>query len=146
MDHSRRRIVSRLTAFCHNELAAAEGCRVAGSCESDRAVRRELHHCGASHEARALLLGRRIVQLGGATPDSGRLRRALEHSVKETLEPLSGRTTLALLEAHEDERLEDYRHEMEDLDDETRQFIVEDILPEQELTQSRISALTYAFF
>jgi hypothetical protein len=145
VDHTRRRIIARLTRFCHNELAAAESCRAARTGLAVHALQSELYDCEASHEARVTLLRQRIEGLGGATPDSPVLRHALEHTVKQTIEPLSGRTTLALLEAHEDERLDDYRTQTEDLDDETRRFISEDILPEQELTQRVISALNQVF-
>jgi len=144
-EYAREQIIDRLTMFCRNELAAAEGCRVARAASMGRQHRAELHDCEASHEARANRLGALIARMGGETPDSPRLRHALENTVKETIEALSTRTTLALLEANEDERLEDYQTKTEDLDDETRRFISEDILPEQEHTHGLISSLKYAF-
>lgn len=140
-DLQRDRVISRLTMFCRNELAAAEGCRIALSVGVAREFPAQLHDCEASHEARATRLGQRIARLGGEPPDSPDLRDALEHTVRETLEALSSRSTLALLAASEDERLEDYQTRTEDLDDDTRRFISEDILPDQEHTHELIGSL-----
>jgi bacterioferritin (cytochrome b1) len=144
MPESQREVIKRLTMFCCNELAAAEGCRVARAVNMVNGYRAKLHDCEASHEARATRLGERIARMGGEPPDSPGLRHALEHTVKDTIEALSSRTTLALLEANEDERLEDYQTKTEDLDDETRRFISEDILPEQQHTHELISSLAHA--
>jgi hypothetical protein len=94
-----------------------------------------------SHEDRVTFLREQIRQLGGTPASSSGPWGVLAKVVEGGARVLGDKAAIAALEEGEDHGLKDYRHDIDKLDPECRDLVRSRLLPAQEDTHSRMSAL-----
>jgi uncharacterized protein (TIGR02284 family) len=136
--------VDELNKLMRGELSAVETYQMAiDKLEDNSALRTELQSCMGSHQSRVMMLRDQIVALGGEPSKGSGPWGAFAKSVQGTAKIFGDKATIAALEEGEDHGLADYRRELEDkeLDPQARSIVIGQLLPAQQQTHSRLSAL-----
>jgi uncharacterized protein (TIGR02284 family) len=136
--------VDQLNSFLRGELSAVETYRMAlDKLDATSPSRFEIDACMQSHQQRVTLLREAIITLGGTPADSSGAWGAFAKAVEGTAKTFGEKAAIAALEEGEDHGLKDYKKEIddEDLDMQTRNIVVAQLLPAQQATHNRMSTL-----
>jgi len=139
-----RSSVEQLNSFLRGELSAVETYRMAlEKLEATSPARIEIQSCLQSHQERVQLLREQIFALGGTPADSSGPWGVFAKAVEGTAKAFGEKAAVAALEEGEDHGLKDYRDELDetDLDINTRSIVTSQLLPAQQVTHGRMSAL-----
>src|SRR5947207_2768994 len=134
--------VDQLNSFLRGEMSAVETYQMAlDKVDYISASRDELLLNLKSHQDRVMMLRDAIVQLGGTPADGsgawGTFAKAIEGGAKAFGEKAS----VSALEEGEDHGLADYKRGLDDLDPQSRTLVNGTLLPQQQQTHDRLSAL-----
>jgi uncharacterized protein (TIGR02284 family) len=136
--------VEQLNSFLRGELSAVETYRMAlEKLDATSASRFEIQSCMQSHQERVQLLREQIIALGGTPADTSGPWGMFAKAVEGTAKVFGEKAAVAALEEGEDHGLKDYRDELDDtdLDINTRSIVTSQLLPAQQVTHGRMSAL-----
>lgn len=133
--------VDQLNSFLRGEMSAVETYRQACDKLKSSQSATMLGQWMQSHETRVALLKGRIAELGGAPSTGSGPWGAFAKLIEGSAAVLGEKAAIAALEEGEDHGLKDYRTDLEKLDAQTRAFIMERILPEQQKTHDGLRDL-----
>lgn len=139
--------IDQLNSFLRGELSAVETYRMAlDKLDPNSPTRLEIEACMRSHQERVSVLRDAIVAAGGAPADSSGPWGVFAKAVEGTARAFGDKSAIAALEEGEDHGLRDYKDEIddEDLDIQARALVIGQLLPAQQATHDRISALKKA--
>lgn len=139
--------VDQLNSFLRGELSAVETYRMAlDKLDRTSPTRLEIDECMRSHQERVTALREAIIQLGGTPADSSGPWGVFAKAVEGTAKAFGDKAAIAALEEGEDHGLRDYRDELDDddLDMQSKSFLTSRLLPAQQATHDRMSALKRA--
>jgi len=140
--------VDQLNSFLRGELSAVETYRMAlDKLEAMSPARAELEACLASHQDRVMALRESIIALGGSPSDTSGPWGVFAKTVEGAAKAFGEKAAIAALEEGEDHGLKDYRDELDepDLDAQSRIILTARLLPAQQVTHDRMSALKHRF-
>jgi hypothetical protein len=132
-----------LADFCKEELAAVRTYERALTLAPLLKHSDVLGRCYASHARRAQLLEQRILMLGGNAPEGAGVWGSLMTVLETAAATISENLAIRLLEEAEDRGIRLYREGLDALDLASREFMLEWIVPGQNLTHSAMSALKH---
>ena len=138
--------VDQLNSFLRGELSAVETYRMAlDKLDQASPTRMEVESCMASHQERVTALREAIVALGGTPSDSSGPWGVFAKAVEGTAKVFGDKAAIYALEEGEDHGLKDYRDELDDddLDIQSKSFLTSRLLPAQQATHDRMSALKH---
>ena len=138
---SRDQSVDQLKSFCRGEMSAVETYRQAIAPAQEEWVLRALNRCMTSHEERVRLLSQRIMELGGAPPESSGAWGMFAKAVEGVAAASGEASAIAVLEQGEDHGLADYRSDLDNLDSESHRLVRDHILPRQIETHRTLSEI-----
>ncbi len=134
--------VDKLTEFLRGEISAVETYRFALEKVAGSEARSTLQECQRSHEERVRLIRDEIIRMGGAPSTAWGTWRTWARAIEGTAKLGGEHAAIAVLEEGEDHRLEGYRLGDDELVDERiRALVSSKLLPQQQLTRSRIGHL-----
>lgn len=136
--------VEQLNSFLRGELSAVETYRMAlEKLDATSPSRFEIQSCMQSHQERVQLLREQIIALGGTPADTSGPWGVFAKAVEGAAKVFGEKAAVAALEEGEDHGLKDYRDELDDtdLDINTRSIVTSQLLPAQQVTHGRMSAL-----
>ena len=134
--------VDKLTEFLRGEISAVETYRFALEKVAGSEARSTLQECQRSHEERVRLIRDEIIRMGGAPSTAWGAWRTWARAIEGTAKLGGEQAAIAVLEEGEDHRLEGYRLDDDELVDErVRALVSGKLLPQQQLTRSRIGHL-----
>lgn len=139
--------IEQLNSFLRGELSAVETYEMAlDKLDENSPTRIEVEACMQSHKERVQMLREAILAAGGTPAESSGPWGVFAKAVEGGARMLGDKAAIAALEEGEDHGLEDYRDELddEDLDVQTRAIVVGQLLPAQQATHDRMSALKKA--
>lgn len=139
-----RSSIEQLNSFLRGEMAAVETYQLAlEKIDHISTVRDELLVNLKSHQDRVMMLQDAIRAAGGEPATSsgpwGTFAKVIERGAKT----LGEKTAVAALEEGEDHGLRDYKSDLGDLDSTTRVLVQNQLLPAQQQTHDRLSALKH---
>jgi len=140
--------VDQLNSFLRGELSAVETYRMAlDKLDAANPMRFEIQTNLQSHQERVTALREAIIQLGGTPSESSGPWGAFAKAVEGTAKVFGDKAALAALEEGEDHGLKDYKRELddEDLDMSSKTLLTSRLLPAQQATHDRMSALKHSF-
>ena len=140
--------VDQLNSFLRGELSAVETYRMAlDKLDATNPMRFEIQSNMQSHQERVTALREAIIQLGGTPSESSGPWGAFAKAVEGTAKVFGDKAALAALEEGEDHGLKDYKRELddEDLDMSSKTLLTSRLLPAQQATHDRMSALKHSF-
>lgn len=138
--------IDQLNSFLRGELSAVETYQMAiKKLDPASPSRLELEACFASHQERVAALREAILTLGGEPATSSGPWGAFAKAVEGTATVFGDKAAVAALEEGEDHGLRDYKDELDDsdLDVATRSLLTGRLLPAQQATHDRMSALKH---
>lgn len=141
MQNHNEKDISKLNNFLQDEIAAIE---TYGQCIEKTAqspISQRLVELRQSHTSRAALLRERIIALGGEPEEGSGVWGGFAKLIEGGAKAFGEKAALSALEEGEDKGLNNYRSDLEDLTESTRQFIAGRILPEQQRTHDTLSSL-----
>lgn len=130
--------IDQLNSFLRGELSAVETYRQAIEKLGRGTSAAMLQQWKQSHEMRASLLREQIATLGGVPADSSGPWGTFSKLVEGGAAAFGEKTAIYALEEGENHGLRDYQADVAKLDDETRAFILNKILPEQKRTHDGV--------
>ena len=133
--------VGVLNSFLRGEISAVETYRQALDKVSAAPVRTQLQDCMMSHARRVDVLRQQIQSLGGEPAEGSGIWGTFAKAVEGGAKVLGEKAAVAALEEGEDHGRNEYRQELDKLDDTSRAFVQSRIMPEQERTHSALSML-----
>ncbi len=136
--------VDQLNSFLRGELSAVETYRMAlDKLDATSPARAEIQTCMASHHERVTALREAIIQLGGKPSDSSGPWGVFAKAIEGAAKAFGDKAAIAALEEGEDHGLRDYKDELDDddLDIQSRSLLTSRLLPAQQATHDRMSAL-----
>jgi uncharacterized protein (TIGR02284 family) len=139
--------VDQLNSFLRGELSAVETYRMAlDKLDANSPLRTEIHTNMASHQERVTALREAIMQLGGKPSESSGPWGAFAKAVEGTARAFGDKAAIAALEEGEDHGLRDYKGELDDkdLDLSSRALLTSRLLPAQQATHDRMSAIKHS--
>lgn len=136
--------VDQLNSFLRGEISAVETYRQAIDKLSNSSNASMLETWKRSHESRVALLRDRITSLGGTPADGSGPWGAFAKLVEGGASVLGEKVAISALEEGEDHGLHDYQADLSKVDDDTRAFLTEKILPEQQKTHNGLRDLKKA--
>lgn len=142
MDNYSDKDIDKLNDFLKSEIAAVETYdqAIEKTGQSSNVVQR-LVELRQSHANRASLLKERIVALGGEPAEGSGLWGGFAKLVEGGAKAFGEKAALEALEEGEDKGLQEYRDEIDDLSDASRQFVASMILPEQQRSHDTMSRM-----
>lgn len=138
--------VDQLNSFLRGELAAVETYRMAlDTLYAASPARDDIEDCLTSHEERVEVLREMIAALGGIPSHSSGPWGVFAKAVEGTAKAFGDKSAIAALEQGEDHGLRDYRDDLadDDLDMQSKSVLSTRLLPAQQATHDRISALKH---
>lgn len=138
----------QLNSFLRGEISAVETYRMAlEKLDPGSTARGELQACMASHQDRVEFLRAAIVAAGGQPSEGSGPWGVFAKTVEGGARLLGDKVAIAALEEGEDHGLKDYRRESndDDLDAQCRTLLTSRLLPLQQQTHDRMSALKKRF-
>ncbi len=136
--------VDQLNSFLRGELSAVETYRMAlDKLDAGSPARIEVESAMQSHQQRVTLLKDAVIQLGGKPAESSGPWGAFAKAVEGAARVFGDKAAIAALEEGEDHGLKDYKNGIDDkdLDAQARTIVSGQLLPEQQRTHARLSAL-----
>lgn len=133
--------IDQLNSFLRGEMSAVETYRMAlDKLDQVSPARQQLLDNLASHEHRVALLRDAIITAGGQPATSSGPWGVFAKTIEGGAKVFGDKATIAALEEGEDHGLNDYKRDLDDLDAPSRS-LVSRLLPEQQQTHDRLSAL-----
>jgi hypothetical protein len=139
--HTHRKDIESLNSFLRGEKSAIETYDQVIAKAENEGVARELRDNRESHWRRAGLIESEIRKLGGEPSADAGAWGAFAKTVEGGAKLFGLSAAVSVLEEGEDHGLKDYRKDQSDLTPATRAFVNEKLLPEQQRTHDRLSAL-----
>lgn len=139
-----RSSIDQLNSFLRGELAAVETYRMAlDKLDVTSPARFELEDVMASHQQRVIALRQAVISLGGTPSESSGPWGVLVKAIEGTARAFGDKAAIGILEEGEDHGLKDYKDGIDDddLDAQARTLVASRLLPAQEATHARMSAL-----
>jgi hypothetical protein len=134
--------VDQLNSFLRGELSAVETYRMAlDKLDPGSPARADLQTCLTSHQERVNLLRGAIIDCGGEPADGSGPWGVFAKVVEGGARIFGDKAAIAALEEGEDHGLSDYKSDVDELDPQTRALVTNRLLPQQEQTHDRMSAL-----
>ena len=132
----------QLNSFLRGEISAVETYRMAlDKLDANSPARAELQTCMQSHQQRVILLGVAIRTLGGEPSEGSGPWGVFAKAVEGGASLLGDKVAVAALEEGEDHGLKDYKKDIDDLDASAQHLVTNQLLPLQQQTHDRMSAL-----
>ncbi len=131
-----------LNSFLRGEISAVETYRQA--IQKIGGAYPQLAECMMSHERRVGLLQDKIGSLGGEPAVGSGIWGAWAKLVQGTADLFGERSAIAALESGEDHGRDDYRRELENLDEDVRTWVERELIPLEERTHAVLSELKHA--
>lgn len=144
MNNYSEKDIDKLNEFLKSEISAVETYGQAIEKSSDSLTVQRLAELRQSHASRAQLLRDRIVALGGVPAEGSGVWGSFAKMVEGGAKMMGEKAALQALEEGEDRGLAEYRSEIDDLSDATRQFVASMILPEQQRSHDTMSRMKKA--
>ena len=136
--------ISQLNSFLRGEISAVETYRMAlEKLDYTSPLRAEIEANLSSHQDRVVMLGDAILRLGGEPATSSGPWGVFAKAVEGTARTMGDKMTINALEEGEDHGVADYRRGIDDLDTESRMLVTGQLLPQQQQTHNRMSALKH---
>jgi hypothetical protein len=134
--------VDQLNSFLRGEMSAVETYQMAlDKIDHISTTRDELLVNLKSHQDRVMMLRDAIVQCGGTPADGSGAWGTLAKVVEGGAKAFGEAAAVAALEEGEDHGLADYQRGLDDLDAESRVLVSATLIPAQQQTHDRLSAL-----
>ncbi|MEJ7602340.1 MAG: DUF2383 domain-containing protein [Kofleriaceae bacterium] len=132
----------QLNSFLRGEISAVETYRMAlEKLDTGSPARSELQTCMQSHQQRVTMLTDAIRAVGGEPADGSGPWGVFAKVVEGGASLMGDKVAVSALEEGEDHGLKDYKKDMDDLDMSARQMVTTQLLPLQQQTHDRMSAL-----
>lgn len=141
MSYTTEQDVKQLNAFLREELSAVETYTQCIDAVVDPVVITQLSSLRESHERRAGLLADRIRSLGGSPSTSSGIWGSFSKLLEGGAKLLGQSAAVSALEEGEDYRRQEYHRDVIQLSDAERDFVKNQILPEQERTYDELRRL-----
>ena len=138
--------VDQLNSFLRGELSAVETYRMAlDKLDAASPARIEIESCMASHQERVAALREAIVAVGGQPSTSSGPWGTFAKAVEGTAKVFGDKAAISALEEGEDHGLKDYKGGLDDrdMDFQARSILTGRLLPAQQATHDRMSALKH---
>jgi len=138
--------LTQLNSFLRGELSAVETYKMAlDKLDLSSPLRAEIELNMASHQERVTALCDAIVAVGGKPATGSGAWGVFAKTVEGAAKVFGEKSAIAALEEGEDHGLNEYKHELDDdaLDLETRSILTTRLLPAQQATHDRMSALKH---
>ena len=136
--------VEVLKDLCKEEIAAAQTYEKALTLPVLTRHADVLERCYASHHNRVAELGRRITTLGAEAPNAPGVWGSLIPTLATAAAALGEKLAISLLWESEDRGARRYRDQLPTLDPVNRAFLLERIVPAQDVSHAALSALKHA--
>lgn len=134
--------IDQLNSFLRGEISAVETYRMAlDKLEANSPARVEVQTCMQSHQQRVILLRDAIRTLGGEPAEGSGPWGVFAKAVEGGANLLGDKVAIAALEEGEDHGLKDYKKDIDDLDASAQHLVTNQLLPLQQQTHDRMSAL-----
>jgi len=134
--------IEQLNSFLRGEMSAVETYQMAlEKFDEVSSVRDELLANLKSHQDRVMMLQDAVLACGGTPATSSGPWGMVAKTVEGSAKMFGEKATVAALEEGEDHGLADYRSELDELDAQTRELVESKLLPAQQHTHDRLSAL-----
>ncbi|GEM_PF-878847 len=141
MESGNQNSVDELNHLLKTEWSAIKVYKRAVSSAPDQYIKQELISARQSHKKRAEILEARVYELGGE-PDHGSSHFDTIGQIIETVSSTVGeKVAILALEEEEIRSVQDYLRRLPNLDEKSRQLVVQTLLPEQKKTKSLLTAL-----
>lgn len=139
-----RASIDHLNGYLRGEIAAVETYQMAlDKLDEISTARDELLINLKSHEDRVMMLQDMIMDLGGEPATTSGAWGMFAKAVEGGAKVFGDKATVVALEEGEDHGLDDYEEDLDALDPETRSFVVDKLLPAQQRTHARLTALKH---
>jgi uncharacterized protein (TIGR02284 family) len=135
------KVINQLNSFLRGEIAARQSYQQALDKIKNVDVRSYLEECRTEHEERVLMLKGYIERVGGAPSEAGGVWGSFAQLLQAGANIFGEKAAVIALEQGEDVVLGDYRRDLNELDEDAVRFVAQEILPSQEKTHARVSAL-----
>ena len=136
--------VEQLNSFLRGEMSAVETYQLAlEKIDHISTARDELLANLKSHQDRVMMLQDAVRMLGGEPATSSGPWGTFAKVVEKGAKVLGEKATIAALEEGEDHGLKDYKGDLDDLDFQARSLVQDKLLPAQQMTHDRLSALKH---
>jgi uncharacterized protein (TIGR02284 family) len=133
--------IDQLNSFLRGEMAAVETYQMAiNKLDPASAARDELLVNLKSHQDRVMMLQDALTALGGTPAKSSGPWGTFAKAVEGTAKTLGDKMAVAALEEGEDHGLKDYKTDIDKVDPGCRNIVAQ-LLPQQQQTHDRLSAL-----
>ena len=133
--------IDQLNSFLRGEMAAVETYQMAiDKLDAASTARDELLVNLKSHQDRVMMLQEVLTALGGTPAKSSGPWGTFAKVVEGTAKTLGDKMAVSALEEGEDHGLKDYKTDIDKLDPHCRSIVAQ-LLPQQQLTHDRLSAL-----
>jgi hypothetical protein len=133
--------IDQLNSFLRGEMAAVETYQMAIAKLEISSARDELLVNLKSHQDRVAMLQDAIVAVGGKAATSSGPWGAFAKAVEGGAKMLGEKATIAALEEGEDHGLKDYKADVSSIDPQYQRLVMDQLLPQQQQTHDRLSAL-----
>jgi uncharacterized protein (TIGR02284 family) len=134
--------VDQLNSFLRGEISAVETYQLAlEKVDHISTTRDELLVNLKSHQDRVMMLQDAVRTLGGEPATGSGPWGAFAKAVETGAKAFGEKAAVAALEEGEDHGLKDYKGDLKDLDFEARALVQDKLLPQQQQTHDRLSAL-----
>ncbi|HYE03922.1 MAG TPA: DUF2383 domain-containing protein [Planctomycetota bacterium] len=140
--HGVDKSIHYLNSFLRGEISAVETYRQA--IQKIGGAYPQLAECMMSHERRVGMLQDKIRSLGGEPAVGSGMWGAWAKVVQGTADLFGERSAISALETGEDHGRNDYRRELENLDEEVRSWVERELIPLEERTHAVLSELKHA--
>jgi len=134
--------VEQLNSFLRGEISAVETYQLAlEKIDHVSTARDELLVNLKSHQDRVMMLQEAVRALGGEPVTGSGPWGTFAKVVERGAKAFGEKAAVAALEEGEDHGLKDYKADLNDLDFEAKSLVQDRLLPQQQLTHDRLSAL-----
>lgn len=135
----------QLKDFLRGEMSAVETYRSAlDKIDTDSRLHADLAANLQSHQERVAMLQDAVAANGEAPAEGSGPWGVWAKLVQGTANLLGDKAAVAALEEGEDHGLKDYKADLKDLSAEWRNMVIQQLLPRQEATHARLSAIKHA--
>ena len=137
--------VEKLNSFLRGEISAVETYRQAIEKLANKPEVTTLNDCMQSHAQRVGMLRDEIRRRGGEPAQGSGPWGTFAKLVEGGAKALGEKAAIAALEEGEDHGRDDYKRDTQDLEPDARQFVEQNLIPEQQRTHRVMSTLKSRF-
>lgn len=139
-DTTRETDIKKLNSFLRGELAAVETYGQCAEKIKDASIVRQLKELQASHQVRAGLLDARVRGLGGTPEKNSGVWGSFAKLAEGGAKLLGTSAAISMVEEGEDHGNKMYR-DLDELSTESREFVVQNLIPDQQRSHDIMSHL-----